>query len=128
MNWEELEREYTPREWDVYEVEIDVEYRDLQGILGVETGLECCGSGSQVSKDHYRRTGTIDGLFLFDLEEILMDMDKTYGVMEFGKLTREWRGHPVGSLVLVVAKGAENRKFTVGVEKPNLKKELKTIR
>ena len=95
-----LEREYTPHKWKMYELYITNECRGLENILE-KTELDSCGAGSQVSIDHFHRTGSVDGLFFYDTEQIFMDLDKIYGVMKFGRLTREWRGHPIGALVLI---------------------------
>ena len=116
----DLEKEYTPRNWAVYELEIGVEYRTLRELLTSteETGLKSCGSSSQVAIDHFERTGSIEGLFFFDTEQVFMDLDDVvYGQMALGKLTQEWRGHPAGSLVFAVTKGVDEGKFTIGVEK-----------
>lgn len=115
----DLEMQYTPKEWVVYELEIHGEYKVLKEILSSkeEVGLILCGSDSEVAKGHFERTGSVKKLFFFDTEQILMNLDKCYGTMGFGGLTQEWRGHPVGSLVFVVAKGVEEGNFTVGVAK-----------
>ena len=115
----DLEKEYTPRNWAVYELEIGVEYRTLRELLTSteETGLKSCGSSSQVAIDHFERTGSIKGLFFFDTEQVFMDLDGVYGQLNLGKLTQEWRGHPAGSLVFAIAKGVDEGKFTIGVEK-----------
>lgn len=108
---------YTPREWKVYELEIRCEaYEELRALL-LPTDLKSCGADSQYAKNHFMRTGSVDGLFFFDTEQIFMDMDKTYGEMALGHLSQKWGLHPEGSLVFVVAKGAGEGKFTVGVEK-----------
>lgn len=113
----DLTMKYIPREWDVYEVEIDGEYRLLRELLE-KADLISCGSDSKLAQERFGHTGSIEGLFFFDVEQIFMNLDKsTYGVMNIGVLTEEWRDHPIGSLVLVVAKGAPEGKFTVGVEK-----------
>lgn len=116
----DLEKEYTPRNWKVYELEIGDDYRTLRELLTSteETGLKSCGSSSEVAIDHFKRTGSVEGLFFFDTEQIFMDLDDVvYGQMALGKLTQEWRGHPAGSLVFAVAKGVDEGKFTIGVEK-----------
>lgn len=118
MDTIDLTTEYTPREWEVCEIEINGEYRTLKEILSQEeVGLFSCGANSSIAIDHFEKTGSVEGLFFFDTEQIFMDLDKVYGQMDLGKLTQVWKDHPVGSLVFVVAKGAPEGKFTVGVEK-----------
>jgi len=106
---------YVPKEWAVCEVDIG-EYQELRFILG-PTEFKSCGSDSCLAMEYFTRRGSVEGLFFFDTEQIFMNLDKVYGEMALGRLEREWRGHPVGSLVFIVAKGVDEGKFTVGVEK-----------
>lgn len=116
MDAVDLERQYTPRDWEVYELEIDSEWRELQKLTET-TGLTSCGASSAFALDHFKRTSSIDGLFFYDTEQIFMDLDTVYGELFLGKLTQEWRGHPVGSLVFAVTRITEKSKFTVAVER-----------
>lgn len=110
---------YETRKWKIYEVEIgSAEYDGICNLVGSEKemGLRVCGASSPVALDWFDERNSVEGLFFYDTEQESMGLGAVYGVMDYGRLTEAWRGHPVGAIVMMVAKGVEDHKFTVCVE------------
>lgn len=112
---------YKPRKWKMYEVEIGgVEYNHLCDcdIVGREEdlGLKVCGASSPMALDWFDKKNSVDGLLFYDTEQVAMGLDSVYGVMLSGPLLKEWRGHSVGAIVLMITKGVHEGKFTVCIE------------
>lgn len=79
-----------------------------------------CGSDSQYAADHWRRAQSVKDVLFYDFEQLLMmNFDRIYGVDSVGLLTEEWKGHPAGSLVMILYRGVKNEPsfFTVCVAK-----------
>ncbi len=116
----DLTLKYTPREWILEEVTITQELRDLDACLSTEqeSGLTSCGSDSEYARRRYEQTGSLDGLFFYDTEQIMMGCGRShFGQMRLGRLISSWRGYTPGTLIFVIAKGVDEGKFTVGIEK-----------
>ncbi|MDO8600461.1 MAG: hypothetical protein Q7R73_02445 [bacterium] len=109
-----MSREYEPKTWKTYEIVMgSEESRELDSLL-TESTLVSCGEESPLALDHWERARSTKDLFFYDTEQVLgMNMDKIYGVDRFGVLTKEWRGHPAGSLVFSVYSGVEKNPPTV---------------
>jgi hypothetical protein len=62
--------------------------------------LICYGSDSALATRYFAEHHDAEGLFLYDVEELLaLDLDKVYGVVIFGVLSESWENEPAGSLV-----------------------------
>ncbi len=110
---------YETRKWKIYEVEIgSEEYYSLQEVIGseAELGLKVCGASSEVALDWFDHRNSVEGLLFYDTEQEVMGLGAVYGVMAYGRLIEAWRDHSVGAIVMMVAKGVKERKFTVCVE------------
>ena len=80
-----------------------------------------CGSKSRLAarihNAHQISAGKPPNFFFWDLEQIAAG-HKVHGLSAVGKLTSEWRGHPVGSLVMVTYEGVSLHQLTHFVAKP----------
>lgn len=89
------------------------EYARLQAEL-VPSSLFMCAAESVRAAEHYGRTGSAEGLFFFDLEQLLaMDLDQTYGPADLGTLGQPWRGHPAGALAFSCYQGVTEQPPTI---------------
>jgi len=103
MKWYE---NYKTRKWKLYTVEIESPDDMLLRESLDDSGLIVCGEESELGEQEWKRTGSLKNVTFFDVEQILSwELDDVYGVYLFGVLTREWKGHPAGSLVLSVFSG-----------------------
>ena len=120
---------YRPKRRMVYEAPCgfgEKAWSELQESLSEERELFVCYAGDDLPiKDYWKRTNSVEGVFFADIEQISgqtsgMGLDRVYGVYRVARLTKEWRGHEAGSLVMVTCRGVA-RKFpfyTVGVAAP----------
>lgn len=112
---------YKQKDWIVYEVPLESEeWRKLKESLREleDHELFVCAAESEYAADRWKQTQSVKGVLFSDIEQLwAMNLDKVYGVSQVGLLTKEWKGHPVGSLVMIVYRGVmeEPKFFTVGV-------------
>ena len=64
---------YQPKDWAVYVVQLPSEdYTSLTESIRPVADYELfsCGAESQAAADHWKRTGDVDRLFFYDLEQL----------------------------------------------------------
>lgn len=111
---------YEPKDWDVYQVflqsdEMDALRESQRPIEDHE--LLVCGAESEMMARRWEVTKSLKDVLFYDVEQLwAMNLDVVYGA-NVSVLTKEWKGHPTGSLVMETYKGVneEPRYFTVGV-------------
>lgn len=109
---------YTPHEWKTQRIQIACEEWTRLVSITTDAGLTSCGGNSGLSHSIFERTGSISGLFFYDVEQIFMGLgETTYGQMLLGTLAKPWREYAAGSLVFAVSDIDDQHFITVGVAK-----------
>ena len=120
---------YQPKEWTVQQIFVQSQdwltlNESLRSLKDDE--LLVCAAESEMAAELWKKTKSVCGVLFFDIEQLLaMDLDVVYGG-DVGVLTKEWKGHPVGSLVMTTYKGvrAEIPFMTIGVARERLGAKL----
>ena len=94
------EKSYVTRIWKTYKISLGSS--DIPPLCPVEeTELVACGGDSEVAaelKESSKR-------FYYDWEQIAAGMDTVYGLDQLARLTASWKGHPRGTLIMVLYAG-----------------------
>lgn len=103
------ERSYQPRKWKVYEVTIS-EYHKIS-MAAASSEFRECNSDSQRAAEW----GESPDRFYTDYELAAAGLDPTYGTVALARLTSEWHGYCVGTLLLVSCEGINKTPPTFSV-------------
>lgn len=112
---------YKPKEWTLHEIKLHSEefialFSALEEVY--ESELFVCAAESEAASNRWNERKSVEGMLFHDMEQILaMNLDRVYGVHDVSHLKKEWNGHPAGSLVMIIYKGADTEQpfFTVCV-------------
>lgn len=105
---------YIVRSWTVVTIPLEAYRETLKPVLQKCCDLQALAAESGLA-EHYWRLGVRKDLFYVDVEQMLgMNMDRLSGG-DLYYLTKEFEGHPQGTLTYVTYKGlVENSSLTVG--------------
>lgn len=103
--------DYETRKWTLYKVLFySAERKEFYDSVRIceDSELFVCSEASPLDEARWRRGQTLKKILFYDVEQLLaMDLDTVYGVDEVSILTKEWRGHPPGSLAMSIYKGVD---------------------
>lgn len=107
-------KSYKTHKWKKYEIEVSSPDTPP---TEKETSLDTCCSGSEWAKEIKDKPNR----FYWNEELVVADLDPLWGGL-IGRLTKEWRGHPAGNLVMTVFTGCKKdpMTFTYLVEEESL--------
>lgn len=97
---------YVPHDWSVYQ--LYVRNPDGPVLADAMDEFKVCGAESGLAENLFKYADICGNkppnFFFWDLEQMAADHD-VFGVNKLGRLTAEWNGHPIGSLVMVTYEG-----------------------
>jgi hypothetical protein len=105
---------YDEKEWEVHRFPWDS--KQMPATEEPATPYLVCGAESPMAENHWRHAQSVEGLFLYDLEQIAAGTELAGGRGP-KVLTEDWQGHPKGSLVFESYAGVLDREYVIMVEK-----------